>query len=1112
MNKLKLLVVLTFFGLLETSFCYKMCSIVQANSTHISENCTEIDHDQRKYGSNLSMDHCGVCDHLVSWTERGVACETCGKWYHAGCQSIGTKSYQDLEDSNVLWFCEICKHNNYSTTMFDLHNVGQLSNEMNSNDTSFTTCSDFNPNHCSTPTTTSKRDKHRGRPLRFINVNFQGLFGKRAETCELLERTKPDILIGSETWLKPEVNDNELSFTGYNIFRKDRASNQRGGGVLIAVKQDLQCMQVDSLGTDCEILWVKILTKTQKPIYICAFYRPDVSDSKGLVEFEHSLRKATEMKDAKIVIGGDFNLPNWDWQDMKLKNTKVYTKMHSDFVDLLYDVGVSQMVSKPTRHNPDNTLDLVITNTPDLIPRIEIIPGLSDHEIVFFEYSVQPDRKKNAPRQILLYNKANWTVIKEELTKLQDKMQEILDSEDRDDVEKLWETFKETLLDNISKNIPKKTTKERDSYPWITKEIKRLIHKRDRLSKKKKKTGSKDIALKYLDTRREVRRKIRQEHWKYICNLFEQNEKEVNDRPCLKRFWTYVKHQRSSSCGVSPLRNDGKLVTDSKQKAEILNNQFFKAFSDGATFSAEEFMENCNMNTKRNANIMPEIEITVKGVEKLLSGLNPNKATGPDGISPRILKELSLEIAPLLTMIYKASLRTGIVPLDWRQAFVTPVFKKGEKYDPINYRPVSLTSVPCKILEHIVVSNMMTFFEDNKILCNQQHGFRKGRSCESQLLEFVEEVSVGLEEGITTDVVVMDFAKAFDRVNHSLLTHKLAQYGVQGLVNNWISNFLAERSQCVVVEGERSGPISVRSGVPQGSVLGPCLFLAYINDLPDRVSSVSRLFADDTLLHRLMKSIQDHQAIQEDLKELEKWEEEWKMDFHPKKCNVLPISRSTKKTISTCENYILHNETLEQVTETKYLGVTLQSNLSWDKHINTICTKANKMLGLLRRNLKTAPAKTKELGYKALVRPVLEYASSVWDPHCKKDIDKIEKIQRRAARFVLNRYKKVDSVSSMLKDLKWETLEKRRKKARLTMFYKIHNGQVHARFNKMNKLKERSGRRGHSEMYERITNRTKYRDNTFLPRTIREWNSLPQSTIQAPSAGSFSLRMASSLM
>ena len=331
---------------------------------------------------------------------------------------------------------------------------------------------------------------------------------------------------------------------------------------------------------------------------------------------------------------------------------------------------------------------------------------------------------------------------------------------------------------------------------------------------------------------------------------------------------------------------------------------------------------------------------------------------------------------------------------------------------------------------------------------------------------------------------------------------------IKGKTNIWIQNFLKDRLQAVVVEGEVSSDVKVKSGVPQGSVLGPSLFLIYINDLPSRVSSMSRLFADDTLLHNKTSENSGRQTMQQDLKNLESWENQWEMKFHPDKCNVLPITRNRKKDPNP--DYVLHEQKLEQVNDTKYLGVTIQSNLEWDKHIDQVCLKANKMLGLLRRNIKIAPKATKKLGYKALVRPVLEYCCCVWDPHLQKNINKLEKVQRRAARFVLNRHKKTDSVESMLRELNWDTLQERRRQARLKMFYKINNGLATFRSRKMNQLPERPGRRGHNQMYERVECRTNYRNESFLPKTIRDWNNLPQATVQSPSLGAFSMRVSKS--
>jgi len=403
------------------------------------------------------------------------------------------------------------------------------------------------------------------------------------------------------------------------------------------------------------------------------------------------------------------------------------------------------------------------------------------------------------------------------------------------------------------------------------------------------------------------------------------------------------------------------------------------------TYTREQFQEKCPMD-EANYDELNHIHITEAGVTKLLKGLNFHKACGPDEISPRVLKELAKEVSPILTLLFQSSIDSGTVPADWRKANIAPVFKKGEHYDPANYRPVSLTSIPCKIMEHIIVSSLMNHLERNKILTPRQHGFRSKRSCGTQLLEFMEELTENMEKCEQTDIVILDFAKAFDKVNHSLLLHKLHHYGVRGIVNKWIEGFLGDRQQAVVVDGAKSDLVGVKSGVPQGSVLGPSLFLVYINDLPKNLSSPTRLFADDTAVYRLIQSGQNQTQLQQDLHELEKWENSWEMVFHPGKCTTLPVISPKRKKQLLTPQYKLHEQSLANVTSATYLGVTIAQDLSWNLHIKNICCKANRTLGFLRRNLKISAMKMKETAYKTLVRPIMEYASTVWDPYMEGQI------------------------------------------------------------------------------------------------------------------------------
>ena len=278
---------------------------------------------------------------------------------------------------------------------------------------------------------------------------------------------------------------------------------------------------------------------------------------------------------------------------------------------------------------------------------------------------------------------------------------------------------------------------------------------------------------------------------------------------------------------------------------------------------------------------MPDLEISLNGILKLLKNLKPGKAAGPDQLRPLLLKELRDEIAPIIKIIFEKSLQTGKLPFDWVTPNVMPVFKKGDKSSAANYRPISLTCIFCKVLEHILASNIVKHLDAQGIMYDLQHGFREKRSCETQLVMMIEDLARNANARKQTDVILLDFSKAFDKVNHSKLLWKLHNYGIRGKVLSWIQAFLGDRSQRVVIDGEESDSIPVNSGVPQGSVFGPILFLTYINDLPDGISSQVRLFADDTALYLTIKGEEDSSALQKDLDLLSVWEKKWDMQFNP---------------------------------------------------------------------------------------------------------------------------------------------------------------------------------------------------------------------------------------
>ena len=293
-----------------------------------------------------------------------------------------------------------------------------------------------------------------------------------------------------------------------------------------------------------------------------------------------------------------------------------------------------------------------------------------------------------------------------------------------------------------------------------------------------------------------------------------------------------------------------------------------------------------------------------------------------------------------------------------------------------NYRPVSFTCVCSKLLEHIICKHIWEHLQLHEIITDKQHGFRRRHSCESQLIITCQDLFQLRDSNVQVDMAILDFSKAFDTIPHDRLLFKLDHYGIKGPILSWISALLKHRDQCVVVDGLHSDWVHVDSGVPQGTVLGPLLFLIHINDLPSRVTSRVGLFAENCLIYRPIHSADDQLELQHDLDSLKEWSDQCGMRFNPSKCNIMRFHRS--KTPLECF-YILCGQVLTQVDDAKYLGVNLSHNLEWSSHIDAVTSKSNQSLGFIRRNLNECPSELRQTAYFSLVKSTLEYACTVWE-------------------------------------------------------------------------------------------------------------------------------------
>jgi hypothetical protein len=449
-------------------------------------------------------------------------------------------------------------------------------------------------------------------------------------------------------------------------------------------------------------------------------------------------------------------------------------------------------------------------------------------------------------------------------------------------------------------------------------------------------------------------------------------------------------------------------------------------------------------------------------------------------------------------LVFNQSFQSGKLPSIWKHAIVTPVFKKGLSSNVCNYRPISITCVCCKVMETIINEQMLNFLLNHKKITKQQHGFLSRRSTATQLIECVNDWTLALNSRHSVDCVYIDFAKAFDSVVHTKLCAKLIYFGIKGKLLNWITAFLSYRTQQVKVGGKLSGIVDVISGVPQGSVLGPLLFLIFINDLVDVFDSKLnvKLFADDVKIYVVLNDIGSSSLLQSGLDKLSVWANGWQLQISIPKCSVLHMGNN-----SIVINYNINGNVLPNVTAMRDLGVTIDCDLRFKQHINNIVAKAHQRACLILRCFKSRNVDILFRAFIVYVRPLLEYCASVWSPCYIADILKIESVQRRFTKRLKAMWFK--PYCARLNILKSDSLQVRRLKADLTMMFKILNGLVDISSNIFTPaLFSINLRRHNKHLLKPIVNRN-CRAFSFACRHINIWNSLPNTVVNCNSVNTF---------
>ena len=934
----------------------------------------------------------------------------------------------------------------------------------------------------------------------------------------------PDVI--SLVEIKPKNGDvpcrDALLIDGYELFLNKHYDDADTRGTCLYIKSDLNASAVHNSATDTfkDSLWVNIKDRNSRNLLIGTIYRSGSPEkATSLDKALHSMIRtmSTDHNYHEVVIMGDFNHKDITWCD-ESNNITTTNPIDANFVECLDDSYLHQMVQENTRYptqenQKPSLLDLVLTNDQSLISEIEYDPhiGGSDHIALNFSIitSLSPEEEVHNTQVKYQYYKADI-----------DKMNQLFDINWEEAlhglaIEDAYTLFVDKYKDVVNKCVPQFKNKE-DSFRvnklpnkpvWMKASTEKLVKDKQHTWVKFLNTKSPQHYELYRQARNKVSHAVNYDRWHYEKGI----AREIRDN--LKAFWKYVNKSRKNKRQIPNLiRKNGTLTKTDCEKANALNEQFCSVYTSEDLDNIPDFPE------RKIRRPLAEIIITPEVILKKLKDLKVDKSCGPDEVHPFIMKNCAQILVKPLTIIFQTSLQQGTLPSIWKHGRISPLFKKGKRNIPANYRPVTLTSIICKILESIIVDSIIDHITFNSLQDKNQHGFTKFRSTITNLLQAMNIWTDALSHGFPVDIVYFDYEKAFDKVPHQRLLRQLQSLGITSKPLKWIQDFLRSRTQCVSVNGMSSDISNVTSGVPQGSVLGPILFLLYVCDATKQVNNFLSLFADDTKLYSILLDLgHSHEQLQDDVDSLCRWSEKMLMSYNIDKCHTLHLGkRNPLQTYTLSKSDLLPEESsfaqlhyMKNVNSEKDLGVIIDDKLSFNQHIESKLLKAKQLLGVVRSTFKYMDEDIFLRLYKSIIRPHLEYADIVWSPTTKQYQDKIEKFQRRATRIVPSLSNL--SYKERLQKLNLPTLKYRRMRSSLLFLYKYTHGLVNADFNtncsicpNTNALQPSlsTHTRGNSLKFQ-IQHHPGMRQKFFTTHALPVWNRLNEKTVTATSINSF---------